>query len=427
MTASPIALALLLAAADPILPPHETPAATTVADSGESHEQQLLRARELATNGQRDAALALYSTMLERSPGNTDVLLARGRTLAWMGQWQQSEADLQAVVDRSPTYADAWSALGDMYLWSDRSTQAVQAYGRWQALQPQDPDALLARARAHRSAGELDAARADFEAARALGADQALVDAAIRALEPRASSPDAAAADGYRWAARIGAARTTFRPARDGWTEQSASLRRYFERGSLGLEWLGARRFGQRDAAWALDGYVDLWTRAYANLRYQHAPTPDLFSDRSWRVELYQGVGRGWELSASYDQLDFGGSPTELYGLGVGRYVGNFYLRGRALYVPDVDSHSLSFKGLLRYYYAGNGDEYVEVTGGSGRTTESRSGAGGAVLDDSSSSASVAFVKYLTPRLGFKVGANYADNVDGYSERGISASVYTRW
>ena len=60
-------------------------------------------------------------------------------------------------------------------------------------------------------------------------------------------------------------------------------------------------------------------------------------------------------------------------------------------------------------------------------STEPRSGAGGAVLDDSSSSASVAFVKYLVPRVGFKVGVNYADNVDGYSERGVSASVYTRW
>lgn len=426
MTASPIALALLLASADPTLPPNDTTAAAPVAVE-ESHEQQLRHARELATNDQREAALALYASMLERSPGNTDVLLARGRTLAWMGQWEQSEADLKAVVETSPTYADAWSALGDMYLWSDRPTQAAQAYGRWHALQPQESAALVARARAYRSAGELDAARADFEAARALGADAAVVDAAMRALEPRASNPDAVAADGYRWAARFGVARTTFSPDRDGWTEQSASLRRYFERGSLGLEWLGARRFGQRDAAWALDGYVDLWSRAYANLRYQHAPTPDLFPDRSWRVELFQGVGQGWELSASYDRLDFGGSPTELYGLGVGRYVGNFYLRGRALYVPDVDSHSLSVKGLLRYYYAGNGDEYVEVTGGSGRSTEPRSGAGGAVLDDSSSSASVAFVKYLVPRVGFKVGVNYADNVDGYSERGVSASVYTRW
>ncbi|GAB3747072.1 YaiO family outer membrane beta-barrel protein [Lysobacter olei] len=427
MTSSTLTLAILLAAANPEPTPVLPAVPTPTGEAEEGYEAQLRRARNLATNGQREAALALYASMLERSPGNSDVLLARGRTLAWMEQWQAAEVDLLAVVEKSPTYADAWSALGDMYLWSDRPGQAVQAYAQWQALEPQESAPLLARARAYRSAGDVAAARADFEAAGAVGADPTMVESSLRALEPKAANPEAIAADGYLWAARFNVGRTTFRPERDGWTEQSASLRRYFQRGSLGLEWLGATRFEQRDVAWALDGYVDVWSRAYANLRYQHAPTPDLFPDRSWRVEVFQGVGQGWELSASYDRLEFGDSPTELYGLGVGRYVGDFYLRGRALYVPDVDSHSLSFRGLLRYYFAGNGDEYVEAAAGSGRSTEQRSGAGGVILDDSSSSASVAFVKYLVPRLGFKVGVNYADNVDGYSERGVSASIYTRW
>lgn len=427
MTASPIALALLLASADPTPAPQDAAGVAPAPVVEESHEQQLRRARDLATNDQREAALALYALMLERSPGNSDVLLARGRTLAWMGQWQQSEADLQAAVQKAPTYADAWSALGDMYLWSDRPAQAAQAYGRWQALQPDQAAPRLARARAYRSAGDLGGARADIEAARSLGAAPDVVAGLLDSLQPRLSNPDAVAPEGYAWSARIGLGRTTFRPAREGWTDQTVTLRRYLDRGSLGLEWLGARRFGQSDSAWALDGYVDLWSRAYANVRYQHAPSPNLFPDRSWRAELFQGVGRGWELSASYDRLDFSGAPTELYGVGVGRYVGNFYVRGRALYVPDVDSHSLSFKGLVRYYHAGNGDEYFEVAAGTGRSTERRGGAGGTTLGDSSSSASVVFVKYLTPHVGFRVGADYADNVEGYSERGLSAALYTRW
>ena len=116
----------------------------------ESYDQQMAQARELAISGQRDAAVALYTSLLERSPGNSDVLLGRGRTYAWMKQWPQAEADLVAVTASSPTYADAWSALGDMYLWSDRPAQAAEAYAHWQQLQPENSEPYLARGRALR-------------------------------------------------------------------------------------------------------------------------------------------------------------------------------------------------------------------------------------------------------------------------------------
>ena len=40
-------------------------------------------------------------------------------------------------------------------------------------------------------------------------------------------------------------------------------------------------------------------------------------SERAWRMEVFQGVGSGWELSASIDHLRFS-SDTEFYGVGVG-------------------------------------------------------------------------------------------------------------
>ncbi len=95
----------------------------------------------------------------------------RGRTAG-----RRPRTDLTAVTKRSPGYGDAWSALGDMYLWSDRPSDAVNAYGKWIAAEPGDPRAYIARARAHRSAGDLDAAGADFEAARAHGAPDSEID-----------------------------------------------------------------------------------------------------------------------------------------------------------------------------------------------------------------------------------------------------------
>ncbi|HVR82553.1 MAG TPA: YaiO family outer membrane beta-barrel protein [Luteimonas sp.] len=404
-----------------------TPVTTDAAVSQASYEQRFQAARELAISGKRDEAIAAYSQLLEASPGNADVLLGRGRVYAWMGQWQEAEADLRSVTTTAPNYADAWAALGDMYLWSDRPTQAADAYGRWIALNPTDPAPHVARGRALRAAGDYTAARAEFEAAGVNGADAAQVDSYLQSLMPRVQNPEVVVPAGYHWSASLAASRTWFSPSRNPWGEYTASLRRHFEHGSLAVELLDARRFGTSDRAWALDGYVDLWSRAYANLRYQHGPRGDLYPGNAWRAELFQGVGHGWELSGSYDRLDFTNSNVDMYGIGVGKYVGNFYLRARTLYIPGDGGHSTSFRGQVRYYYAGDGDNYVEFNAGSGRSRDLLSGNPGVVGRNRSSSASVAFVKYPSPRWGFKIGVGYGDDADSFVERGIYGALYRRW
>ncbi len=403
--------------------------AQQAADGGAaSYDQQFAQAQELATSGRREEAIALYTALLAQSPGNTDVLLARGRTHAWMERWAEAEADLSVVTTAKPAYADAWSALGDMYLWSERPQQAAAAYARWAELEPQDPEAAIALGRARRAAGDLDTARTSFEAARVRGADPARVDDYLASLQPRTLEPDAVLPTGYRWGLRVGGTHTRFDPSsRENWNEYEIALRRKFERGSLALEMLRAHRFGEHDTAWALDGYASLWNRAYANVRYQRGPSGELYPENAWRVEVFQGVGSGWELSGGYDHLEFGGSDTDMYSVGVGRYSGNFYARYRLLHVPGVGSGSLNHRGQLRWYFAGNGDDYLEFIASHGRSHEREAGGFDRVVADSHSSYSVSFVKFFAPRWGVKLGAGFANDVDGFDERSVSATLYTRW
>jgi YaiO family outer membrane protein len=399
--------------------------ASTLAQDA-TYDQQFAHARELATNGRREEAVALYTAMLSQSPTNTDLLLARGRTNAWMKRWPEAEADLTAVTVAKPGYADAWSALGDMHLWNDRPQQAATAYARWAELDTSDPAPVIALGRAHRAAGDFAAARADFDAARARGGDPAQVDDYVASLQPRIADQEDVLPPGYRWSLRIGGTNTSFDPSsREDWNEYEVALRRKFDRGSLALEMLRADRFGNHGSAWALDGYVSLWDRAYANVRYQHGG--DLFADNAWRAELFQGVGNGWELSGSYDHMEFGGSDTDMYGVGVGRYWGNFYARYRMLHVPGVGSGSLSHRAQLRYYYAGNADDYFEVSAGHGRSHELANSGFDRVVGSSHSSYGASYVNYFTPHWGFKVGVGFANDVDGFDERSISASLYSRW
>ena len=391
-----------------------------------SYEAKFKLARSLALSNHRDEAIRLYTELLATRPTNSDLLLARGRTYTWEHRWSEAEADLTAVTTRSPAYGDAWSALGDLYLRSDRPTEAVHAYGRWIAASSNDPRAYIARARAHRSAGDFDAAHADFEAARAHGAPDTEVDEYLTSLQRRRQDPEADVPTPYQWSARLSSGLSNFSPDRDPWRDHSAIVRRYWRRASLGVEYLRAERFSRHDEAFALDAYVDLWRRSYANLRYQYSPDPSLYPDTSYRIELFQGVGTGWELSGSYDHLNFGNNGVALYGAGLGKYTGAWYLRWRTLFIPSTARASVSHRVLARYYYAGNGDDYVEINGGFGRGGEFIPGT--TIVDTTRSrSVGAALQTYLHPRWGLRLSAGYNSDKDAFVERRLSAVILTRW
>jgi YaiO family outer membrane protein len=398
-------------------------------------DEDFLAARSLALGGDREAAIAAYGALLERAPHNADVLLGRGRVLAWQGRWAESEADLRAATESAPGYADAWSGLGDLYLWSDRPAEAADAYGHWLSLAAaDDPAPLLARGRAYRAAGRRDEARADFEAARARGADGELVASLLDSLEPplvrsRSLEPEARPAPGReRWSASLGVDHTDFPSGSLHWTDTTASVRRRFDFGSIGIEALQSQRFGLHDNAWAVDGYVDTWQRAYANLRYQHSADGTLFPHSRWRAEIFQGVGQGWELSAGYDRLNYD-PAVSMTALGIGRYHRDWYVRLRHLHISSSSGSSDSDRLMVRYYYAGDADNYLEVGGGIGRSDPASPLVVGPASAGHSWAASVAIVKFVTPHVGFKFGvdAGYGSEGEPYSSRGVFGTLYTRW
>lgn len=398
-----------------------------LAAAPKSYEARFQLARMLSYTNQREEAIRLYTGLLATRPNNSDLLLARGRTYAWDGRWPEAEADLTAVTARLPAYGDAWSALGDMYLWSDRPDAAVKAYSRWITAQPAEPRAYLARAGAYRALGDLKAARSDLDMARARGAAAGEVDRLLAALERRAE-PEAVRPEGFRWGASLGYSASRFSPDRDKWNEYTASVRRYWDRGSLAAEYLRANRFALTDDAIALDAYIDLWLRAYANLRYQHSPDGTLYPEQSYRAELFQGVGQGWELSGSYDRLNFTNTGVDLYGVGLGKYTGNWYFRWRTLFIPSTAKNGVSHRAIARYYFSGDADDYVELNGGFSRGGEFRGQS--QVIDVTRGwTLGAAVRKYFSPRWGVKLVADYSDEQTSnpFIERSVSVSLLLRW
>ena len=401
-----------------------------------SFDEQYEQARALANSGQPALAVAAYNALLTRSPGNVDVLLGRGIAYTRLDRWAEAQADLEAAAKASPDYADVWLALGNLHQWHDQPEPAIAAYSRLVALRPNDPASWLARARAYRAAGKLAEARADLAQARTAGGNAAEIDAFDAALtpalaaavtpQPRAGNPEAALAAGYTWAASLSGSWTDVGSG-PRWNDQTASVRHYMQRGSIGFETLRAHRFDQTGYAWALDAYTDLWRGAYANLRYQRAPSGRLFPENAGRVEIWQSLGSGWEASLSDDVLGFD-SRVNIYGVSLAKYVGNWYVQLRHQNIVSRGSHSSGDRLLARYYYAGDADSYIEATANRGRSDDPLSLAGGRAR---SGGGSLTWVRYWSRDWGSKIGASFSraanNGRNDARERGLSFGLYRRW
>ena len=228
---------------------------------------------------------------------------------------------------------------------------------------------------------------------------------------------------GYNWALSLSTDRTI--DGFGGATENTLSLRRYTEYGSIALQTLDLRRFGETDHAWAVDAYPRLWQGAYANLRYQQSPSAVLYPGASWRAELYQGIGNGWELSASRDELGFS-SHVKINGLGAAKYWGDYYVRVRYQTVKSDSSSGNGIRVVGRYYYQGNADNYLEASASSGRSDDFE----GALISPSrSNSRGMAWNSFLNRSWGFKVSYGLAEDNSSAAglERSFGASLIYRW
>ena len=207
--------------------------------------------------------------------------------------------------------------------------------------------------------------------------------------------------------------------------EWTMSLRRYTPLGSVALETLEIHRFGNTDHAWAIDAYPRLWDGAYANVRYQHSPNAELFPGHSWRAELNQSVGSGWELSASHDELGFN-SHVKIETVGVVKYWGNFFFRLRHQQERSTGSLGNGDRFTVRYYYEGDGDHYVEGNVSRGRSDDFTTTL---VTPSRSDSMGLAWYNMVTREWGVKT--SFSESKDSSSaggrERSWSVSLTYKW
>jgi YaiO family outer membrane protein len=182
-------------------------------------------------------------------------------------------------------------------------------------------------------------------------------------------APSRAQAPGRAWSAGVFYDGDYFPEASPEWADWSAMralVQRRVGTATLGVELATVRRFEARDQNVAAEAYVVLWGQAYAHVRGSVTPDAHVLPLSDWRLTLYQGLPGAWEASGSLALLNVPGSDVTIAGLGVARYVRQWYLQGRAT-VADVGGERAGAASLAARRLLGEGTEYLQASAGWGR------------------------------------------------------------
>ncbi len=306
-----------------------------------AQDDVIARAREAAGAGRRAEGLALLEQHLATSPRDVDARLVYGLILSWDGRYDEARAQLEAVLAQTPDYLDARVALMRVEWWSGRTDAARE----------------LARVVLSRDAGNTEA----------------------RLVQQRLDSKSTP------WSASVWVTRDTFGKDRDPWTETAMTVGWQAPVGSMLIRGSQANRFDLRDQQIELEFYPTLRAGTYAYAGIGFGVDETLYPEHRFAFDLYQSLGRGYEVSGGFRRLGFD-SPTDIYVGTLTKYVGNWMYTGKVFLVPDsTTSNSWSYHGNVRRYFGAASASFLEGSYRHGLSREEPRGRGDLIRVDADS------------------------------------------
>lgn len=321
----------------------------------QAEEDLLTHARTLATNHHRQEALDLLSARLSESPNDVDARLLYGLILSWEWRWEEARVALRQVVAQTPGYADAVMALGNVEIWSGHPDAADTVTGRYLEVKPGDVGVLLVRARAMRSLKQPDEELAVLKTVLQLEPGNKEASDLRRAMREESSA----------WDFSSSYDTILFNDHTSPWKEETVSIRRGVNAGSVILRGSRAYRWGYTSNLAEVDWYPSIRKGTYAYLNFGYSPEGILYPTFRAGAELFHNLGHGYEASAGMRRLMFSSTNISVYTGSVGRYHKNWYASARTFVVPGDPKPSISGQLLVRRYFD-DGERYMGVRYGRG-------------------------------------------------------------
>ena len=297
-----------------------------------AQDSVIARARAAAEAGRRAEGIALLEQHLAALPADVDARLVYGLILSWDGKYDAARIALREVLAQAPDYLDARVALMNVEWWSGRLDEARELNRGVLARDPGNAQARLVQQR----------------------------------LEARTRP----------WSAGMSYVNDTFSgDEREPWHEVSLRFGRETPVGPFILRGSGAQRFGLSDQQVDLEFYPLFRAGTYAFVALGLASGDGLYPDHRSGFELYQVIGRGFEVSGGFRYLAFDEATTMYLGT-LTKYVGNWMMTAKAQMADDQSGPAWSYHASARRYFGASGTSFVGAGYSHGFTREEPRGQG---------------------------------------------------
>jgi YaiO family outer membrane protein len=318
-------------------------------------EDLLSHARRLAANNHRAEALHLLSARLADAPNDVDARLLYGLVLSWDSRWDEARTALEQVLAEAPQYADAVMALTNVELWSGHPEAADAVTSSFLEGSPKNVGVLLARARAMKTLKRREDESQALNAVLVQEPGNREAEDLRRELRMEEST----------WDSGMTFNMVSFSDHSSPWMEQSVSVRKGLNAGSLILRASRGYRFGLKSTLGEIDWYPHIRQGTYAYLNVGYSPEGILYPTYRAGAELFQYLGKGYEASAGLRRLQFTNTRINVYTGSIGRYHKDWYGSVRTFVTPEEPKTSVSLQVQLRRYF-GDGDRYASLHFGRG-------------------------------------------------------------
>jgi len=316
------------------------PALAATAAASEAPQDYLAQARQLASSGQRPAAIKILQDRLVTRPDDLDARTLLGIIYSWEGKYAEARTQLRQVLSDKAGYYDAMVALASLELWDDHADLALGLADGVLRTHPKDTAVMLVRARAlsalHRTPDAIDALD------RLLAVDPK--DAAARQMRDRLADSRRA------WSAGGGASGDWFSDGRQPWQETWLGVKRQTGVGSFSFTAQQAKRWDERDEQYEVEAYPRIRPGTYMYLDGGWASKATLYPEYRFGAYLYQSLGRGFEGSFGYSRLGFG-DGVDIYIGSLSKYLGSWLFMGQIFVTPNATGTNVSYHGAFRYYF----------------------------------------------------------------------------
>jgi len=286
--------------------------------------------------------------------------------LSWERRYDDARRELLAVLAVAPDYLDARVGLMNVEWWTGRAGEAR--------------------------------AQADYILQRDAGNPPA------RAVRQRLDAAD------RPWSVGVAVVHDRFNLGRANWNELALTVTRQTMAGPVVVRGSRADRFGLVDEQIEVEFYPVFRAGTYAFIGFGTAPDHTLYPKNRLALDLYQSVGRGFELSAGYRRLQFA-RPTDIYVASITKYIGSWMVTAKGYQIPGPGAlDSTSGHAIVRRYFGADGTSFIGVTVSHGLTREEVRGVGD-LRELASDTARLQIDALVSPRvrIQFDVGASRQD------------------